>query len=85
MSDRVLLNQALLLHLWWPNSEVSLRPGYKGGYIYTLSEELRAFRGAGVILHQVTCEDHWEILQPLLYLVPVSSILWLSKANRIPA
>jgi hypothetical protein len=48
MSDRERLNQALLLHLWWPHSEVGLRPGYKGGDICTLYEKLRAFRGAGV-------------------------------------
>jgi hypothetical protein len=48
MSDREALNQALLLHLWWPHSEVSLRPEDKGVNICTLYEELRAFRGAGV-------------------------------------
>jgi hypothetical protein len=49
MSDREALNQALLLHLWWPHSEVSLRAGDKGGDICTLYEELRTFRGAGVL------------------------------------
>ena len=48
MSDRERLIQALLLHLWWPHSKVSLRPGDKRGNICTLQEELRAFRGARV-------------------------------------
>jgi hypothetical protein len=48
MSDREALNQAFLLHLWWPHSEVSLRAGDKRGDICTLYEELRTFRGAGV-------------------------------------
>jgi hypothetical protein len=48
MSDRELLNQALLLHLWWSHSEVSLRPGDGGGDICALYEKLRVFRSAGV-------------------------------------
>jgi hypothetical protein len=40
--------QALLLHLWWPHSEIGLTPGDKGGDFCTLYAELRAFRDAGV-------------------------------------
>ena len=36
MSDRELLNQALLLHLWWSHREVSTRPRDKGGDIDAL-------------------------------------------------
>jgi hypothetical protein len=64
MSDREPLNQALLLHLWWPHSEVGLTPGDKGGDFCALYKELRAFRGARVTFRASRCQskNHTKLL-----------------------